>query len=48
MTTMRPEMITQLIRKQIFCVTDVRAIGKSIPRQLMFVIINSQTVNVCN
>ena len=28
---MRPEMITQIIRKQFFCVTDARAIGKLIP-----------------
>ena len=35
---MRPEMITQIIRKQFFCVTDVCAIGKLIPRQLMCVI----------
>ena len=26
--TMRPEMITQIIQKQFFCVTDVRAFGK--------------------
>ena len=26
--TMRPEMITQIIRKQFFCVTDVCVIGK--------------------
>ena len=37
-TTMRPEMITQIIRKQFFCVTNVRAIGKLIPRQLICVI----------
>ena len=36
--TMRPESITQIIRKQFFCVTDVCAIGKFIPRQLMCVI----------
>ena len=33
----RPEMITQIIRKQIFCVTDVCAIWK----------FNSQTIHVC-
>ena len=31
-------MITQIIRKQFFGVTDVRVIGKLIPRQLMCVI----------
>ena len=31
-------MITRIIRKQFFCVTDVRAIGKC----------NSQIINVCN
>ena len=36
--TMRPEMITQIIRKQFFCVTNARAIGKLIPRQLICVI----------
>ena len=35
---MRPEMITQIIQKQFFCVTDVCAIGKVIPRQLMCVV----------
>ena len=35
---MRPEMITQIIRKQFFCVTDVCVIAKVIPRQLMCVI----------
>ena len=35
--TMRHEMITQIIRKQFFCVTDVHVIGKLIPRQLMCV-----------
>ena len=34
----RPEMITQIIRKQFFCVTDVCVIGKFIPRQLTCVI----------
>ena len=38
LTTLRPEMITQMIRKPFFCVTDVRAIGKLIPKQLMCVI----------
>ena len=28
-------MITQIIQKQFFCVTDVCVIGKLIPRQLM-------------
>ena len=28
---MRPELITQIIRKLLFCATDVRAIGKRIP-----------------
>ena len=28
-------MITQIIRKQFFCVTDVRVIGKLIPGQSM-------------
>ena len=36
--TMRPEMITQIIRKQFFSVTDVCAIGK----------INSQRILLCN
>ena len=36
--TMRPEMITQIIRKQFFCVKNVRAIRKLIPRQLMCVV----------
>ena len=31
-------MITQIIRKQFFCVTDVRAIGQLIPRELFCVI----------
>ena len=35
---MRPEMITQIIWKQLFCVIDVRVIGKLILRQLMRVI----------
>ena len=35
--TMRPENITQLIRKQVFSVTDVRAIGKLILRKLLCV-----------
>ena len=35
---MRPEMITQIIQKQFFCVTDVRVIGKLIPKQLLCVI----------
>ena len=30
-STMSPEMITQIVRKHFFCVTDVRAIGKLIP-----------------
>ena len=34
---LRPETITNIVRKQLFCVTDVRAIGKVIPRQLMCV-----------
>ena len=36
--SMRPEMITQIIRKQLFCVTNVRVVGKLIPRQLVCVI----------
>ena len=36
--TMGPEMITQMIWKQFWCVTDVCAIGKFIPRQPMCVI----------
>ena len=36
--TMRPEMITQMIRKQFFCVTNVCAIRKLIPRQIMCVV----------
>ena len=36
---MRPEMITQMIRKQFFCVTDVCVCNWKI---------NSQTINVCN
>ena len=35
---MRPEMITQMIRKKIFCVTDVCVIGKLIPRECFCVI----------
>ena len=35
---MRPEMITQIIRKLLFCVTGVRANGKLSPRQLLCVI----------
>ena len=31
-------MITQIIRKQFFCVTDVCAIGKLIPREFFCVI----------
>ena len=31
-------MITQIIRKQFFCVTDVRVIGKLIPREFFCVI----------
>ena len=38
MLTMRPEMITQIIRKQFFCVTDVCVIGKLIPREFFCVI----------
>ena len=41
---MRPDIITQIIRKQLFCVTDVCVIGKSIPRQIMRVILRSQKV----
>ena len=37
-STTRPKMITQTIRKQFFCVTDVRSTGKLLPRQLMCVI----------
>ena len=37
-TTIRPEMITQIIRKQFFCVTDVCVIGKLIPREFFCVI----------
>ena len=29
--TMRPEMITQISQKQVFCDTDALAIGKLIP-----------------
>ena len=36
--TMRPEMITQIIGKQFFCVTDVCLIGKFIPREFFCVI----------
>ena len=38
---MRPEMITQIIRKQFFCVTDVCVcvIGKLIPREFFCVLI---------
>ena len=32
-TTIRPEIITQMIHKQFFRATDVRAIGKLIPTQ---------------
>ena len=38
MITMRPERITQIIRKQFFCVTDVRAIGKLFPENSFCVI----------
>ena len=31
-------MITHIIQKQFFCVTDVRAIGKFIPRKLLCVL----------
>ena len=41
---MRPEMIARIILKQFFCVTDVRAIGKLIPRPLMCVMARSQKV----
>ena len=37
-TTMRPEMITQMICKQMFGVKDVRAIGKWTPREFLCVI----------
>ena len=37
-------MITQIIRKQFFCVTDVRAIGKLIPREFFGVILASTEV----
>ena len=36
--TMRPDMIAQILRKQCFRVTEVRAIGKLNPRQFMCVI----------
>ena len=45
--TMGPEMITQIIRKQFFCVTDVCVIGKLIPRQLMCVIGASTESTLC-
>ena len=31
LVTIRPEMITQIIRKQFFCVTDVCVIGNQFP-----------------
>ena len=34
---MRPEMITQIIRKQFFCVTDVHVIATLFPKQLICV-----------
>ena len=37
-------MITQIIRKQFFCVTDVRVTGKLISKQLMCVIGTSHKV----
>ena len=37
--TIRPETITQIIRKQVFCVADVRAIRNSIPTQVTCVCI---------
>ena len=36
--TMRPEVITQMLRKHFFCVTDVHAIRKLIPRQFLCII----------
>ena len=36
--TMRPETMTKMIGKQLFCATDVRAIGKLTPRQFLCVI----------
>ena len=36
-SAMRPDMISQIIRKQFFCVTDVCVVK-----------INSQTIHVCN
>ena len=35
---MRPETITQILRKHFFGVTDVSAIGSSIPGELLCVI----------
>ena len=37
-STMRPNTITKIIQKQFFCVTDVRAIRKLVPRELWCVI----------
>ena len=37
-------MITQIIWKRFFCVTDVRAIGKLIPRQSCVSLASSQKV----
>ena len=31
-------MITQMIRKRLYCVTDVRATGKAIPRKFLCVV----------
>ena len=45
--TMGPEMITQIIRKQFLCVTDVCVIEKLIPRQLMCVIGASTESTLC-
>ena len=36
--TIRPDMITQIIRKRFFCATDVCVIGKLIPREFFCVI----------
>ena len=38
MYSRRPDMMTQIIQKQCSCLTDVRAIGKSIPRELLHVV----------
>ena len=44
--TMRPEKNTPIIRKQLFCVTDVRAIGNQFPDNLK-IILTTPTPHIC-